>query len=114
MKAVWQHGLLTVRDILTVVNQHRDQSITRTTVLKQVQRLEDAGYLKRDDSRPALYSSLVSEADATRTLTRNFTRHIFDGSPLKMVRSLFDDKKLKPSEVEELKELIRKLDNPSE
>ena len=114
MKVVWQHGSQTVRDIFTAVNEQRERGVTRTTVLKQVQRLEDAGYLDRDDSRPACYTSLVDEADATKALTRNFTRNVFDGSPLKMVRSFFDDEKLKPAEIDELKELIRKLDSSSQ
>ena len=114
MKVVWQHGSLTVRGIFTAVNEHRVQDVIRTTVLKQVQRLEDAGYLARDDSRPACYTSLVEEAEATKALTRNFTRNVFDGSPLKMVRSFFDDEKLKPTEIAELKELISKLDSSSQ
>ena len=111
MKVIWQHGALSVREMLTHVNQRRKQPVTRTTVLKQVQRLEENGYLRRDDSRPALYSPLVTEEDGTRELTREFTRSVFDGSPLKMIRSFFNDKKLNPNEVAELKDLLRKLDN---
>ncbi|MGB0993547.1 MAG: BlaI/MecI/CopY family transcriptional regulator [Akkermansiaceae bacterium] len=113
MQVIWRDGSLSVKQLLTAINRSRPQPITRTTVLKQVQRLEVFGYLQRDDSRPALYSALVLEKDATQALTRDFAHQVFGGSPLKMVRSFFDDEKLKPSEVEELKELIRKLDSES-
>ncbi len=64
-----QEGLYFIGYIFTAVNEQRERGVTRTTVLKQVQRLEDAGYLVRDDSRPASYTSLVDEADATKAAT---------------------------------------------
>ena len=56
--------------------------------------------------RVTAYASLIDEADATSTLTRNFTHHVFGGSALKMVRSFVDHGSLSPREIQELKELI--------
>ena len=109
MQSVWKTEPATVNDLADHLNSGKDEKVGRTTVLKIIQRLEETGYLKRDDGRPACYSSTVDAQTVTTRITRNFTEKFFGASPLEAVRCLLENQELSPDEFEELQGIVNQL-----
>ena len=107
MKAVWAEGAPTVKEVLELINRQRAEPVTRNTVLKQMQRLTEKGWLQpQEEKRPLRYEALVDQETASASMTEAFTQSVFDGSPLSLVRCLIEGGRLKPGEMESLRELI--------
>lgn len=109
MQSVWKTEPATVSDLTEHLNSGRGEKVGRTTVLKMVQRLEENGYLERDDGRPACYSSTLDARTATMRITRNFAEKFFGASPLQAVRCLLENQHLSPDEFEELQDIVNRL-----
>ena len=107
MQLVWNLEPVTVRNLVDEVNRKRTSKIVRTSVLKQVQRLEQQGYLNRNDSRPAQFSSTVSESEVSSRAASDLVRTFFGGSHMNLVRQMIDDQPLSDEEIEELTDLIK-------
>ncbi len=48
MAVIWDRGPLAVREVVAEVNAERAEPVARNTVLKQMQRLEEKGWLRRE------------------------------------------------------------------
>ena len=107
MQLVWNLEPVTVRTLVDEVNRKRTSKIVRTSVLKQVQRLEQQGYLNRNDSRPAQFSSTVSESEVSSRAASDLVRTFFGGSHMNLVRQMIDDQPLSDEEIEEITDLIK-------
>ena len=107
MQLVWNLEPVTVRTLVDEVNRKRTSKIVRTSVLKQVQRLEQQRYLNRSDSRPAQFSSTVSESEVSSRAASDLVRTFFGGSHMNLVRQMIDDQPLSDEEIEELTDLIK-------
>jgi len=107
MQLVWscdERGL-TVAEIWEKVSQHRD--VGRTTVLKSIQRLEARRWLRRAArSGVARYVAAVDHDETARTLASGFVDDFFDGSLSDLVLSLLGSRKIKPDEVNRLRQLL--------
>ncbi len=107
MDVIWDRGPISVRDVVVAVNETRDTPIVRNTVLKQIQRLEEKGWLRRvAGKRPAMYLAAANRHVAERAMAASLRDTLFGGSPLALVRSLIGDGSLTPGQVAELRQLI--------
>jgi len=106
MKIIWKSEPVSVRKVYEAINLQRKAPLTRTTILKHIQRLEAKGWLTRDDGRPALYKSSVSSQTATQSLMSAFKDMLFDGSTMSMVRCLVNEGHFNKDELSELQQLI--------
>ena len=111
MQIVWKRGSITVPEILVEINRGAPNELARTTVLKQVQRLEKAGYLERDSSRPAKFSARVSESEIRIRAMKSLTESFFQGSPLMLARQLFDSGEMDAEEIKELRQMIDRAES---
>ena len=107
MQLVWNLEPVTVRNLVDEVNRKRTSKIVRTSVLKQVQRLEQQEYLIRNDSRPAQFRSTVSESEVSSRAASDLVRTFFGGSHMNLVRQMIDDQPLSDEEIEEITDLIK-------
>jgi BlaI family transcriptional regulator, penicillinase repressor len=95
----------TVTEIWQVIGQQRD--VTRTTVLNQVDRLEKRGWLRRKKHEDGFrYIAARSRDEAARGLAEEFVESFFGGSASELVMSLHRSKKLKPSEIARLGDVL--------
>ena len=106
MKIIWESQPISVREVYEAINAPREEPLTRTTILKHIQRLEAKGWLERDDGRPARYRATVSSQRAENRLLASFKELVFDGSTMSMVRSLVGGSRLSKTELAELRALI--------
>ena len=113
MKIIWENEPISVRAVYDTINLERKDPLSRTTILKHIQRLEAKDWITRDDSRPARYKSLVSSKVATRNLILGFKEMLFDGSTMSMVRCLVNEGQLNRDELSELQQLIDSSESTS-
>ncbi|OWK40443.1 BlaI/MecI/CopY family transcriptional regulator [Fimbriiglobus ruber] len=107
---LWEHGPLTVREVLGHLAEGSEMPYT--TVLGLLQGMEKAGLVAHGDDQPAhRYSPLLTRAEATGTLLGDFVRRFFRGSAERLVLGLVDAKHLT---AEELKAIEERLKQPTE
>ena len=107
MEIVWSSGRggATVAEIWDAVSKTR--SVTRTTVLNLVDRLEKRGWLKRRQRKGIYrYTSAVTRKNTATLLAGEFVDDFFGGSATDLVMSLLGSKKLKSDEIDRLRRLL--------
>jgi BlaI family penicillinase repressor len=108
MDQIWQKQPVTVGELLQVVNEGRDEPITRSTLQTQLNRLEAKGWLLTDDSgRARLYRSAPTEKGGRGKVLSELKHRFFGGSGLSLVRCLVEEGGLTDEEMTELNQLIK-------
>jgi predicted transcriptional regulator len=109
LRALWDRGPSSVRDIHEALQHSRDSVYTGTAKMMQV--MCDKGLLKRDDSvRPQLYSPAVPEEHTQKQILRHVIQRVFGGSARKLVLRAVESEQLPPGEVAEIRKLLKKLE----
>jgi predicted transcriptional regulator len=110
LSLLWEHGPLTVRELLERIPSERP--LPYTTVLGLVQNMERAGLAAHDvESQTHRYRALVSRQEATGTLLSDFIERFFRGSAERLVLGLVDAQKLSAADLREIE--ARLADNPA-
>lgn len=107
LETVWaaQGRGATVTEIWEAIAEKR--SITRTTILNLVDRLEKRGWLRRKKADGAFrYVAAVDAATTARRMAEGFIDEFFGGSASEMVMSLLGGKRLTPQEAQRLRKLL--------
>ncbi len=107
MRELWRGGRLTVNEVHAAVNERLKKKLNRNTILVQLQRVENKGWIDHERvGRAYYYYPVVSYEQAAAELTRDFRQRMFDGSAVDLVKCLFQDGALDGGEIEELQALI--------
>lgn len=106
MQVVWRHPGLTAQEIFGALTGTEWSEATVKTLLN---RLLKKGALSFEKVGKAyLYTARVSEVECQRSETKSFIQRVCGGSILPMLAHFVQNEKLTPSEVAELKELLRR------
>lgn len=109
MTIFWQHGALSIRDVVALCPEPRPHF---NTVSTYVHILEKKGYLSRQKVGNSLsYSPLVGIEQYRQCTMKGVIRRFFDNSYMKIVSTLVHDENIS---VDELKELIRMVEQGRE
>lgn len=112
LHVLWANGPSTVRQVHESLSQTRD--LGYTTALKLMQIMHEKGLLSRqEDARSHTYTALVSEEDTQRGLVDRFVETAFRGSASKLVMQVLGQHKASREELDEIKNLLNKLDQDS-
>lgn len=92
------------------VGDHLPDQLSGSAIRAMLKRLEDKGFVKREDSdRGYLYSPAVSEAAASRSALSEIVRVFFNGSAAGAASALLGmSDKLNNDELDELEAMIAK------
>lgn len=113
LKALWDNGPATVRDVLEHLHS-RGRHVAYTTVQTLLSRLEQKRYVASDKSDLAyVYRAKVSRDRVTRSRLNTLLSQLYDGAAGPLVLQLVRAERLKPEEIEELHQLIDELDSRS-
>lgn len=106
LEVIWDKPAgATVAEVWQTISARRD--VARTTILNQMDRLENRGWLKRHKSPTGnRYVATISREQARRNLAAEFVDAFFDGSASQLVSNLLGAKKLTKSELEQLRQLL--------
>ncbi len=98
---LWEHGPLTVRDLLDHLD--RDHPLPYTTVLGLLQNMERARLVTHDvENQTHRYRALHSRAEATSTLLSDFVARFFRGSAERLVLGLVDADQLSADDLRQI------------
>lgn len=110
LKALWEVGPATVREVLTHLHE-RGRQLAYTTVQTLLTRLEQKRYVTSDKSDLAhVFRAKVTRDRVTRTRLKNLMSQLYDGAAGPLVLQLVRTEHLTPDEVIELQKLIERLD----
>jgi predicted transcriptional regulator len=109
LQLVWQHEPCMERQISDLVRKER--SVTRTTVLKTMQRLEAKGLLVRaEDQTPIRYRAGIARQQMLPALIGRFVEHVLNGSAEPLVAYFVgNSRRLSAKDIEALKAIARKI-----
>jgi predicted transcriptional regulator len=107
MQVLWQRGEhgATASEIWQAVCAER--AVGRTTVLKQIQRLEDRRWLRRIPGEGVVrYVAALAREQTARMLAAEFVDDFFGGSLSELVLSVLDARDISASDVQRLQQLL--------
>jgi predicted transcriptional regulator len=109
MNVVWDRGEVTVADVWKVLAARR--KVARNTVLTMITRLEEKGWLCRDDAGHAFRYRAARPRDATlRSLVRRLVDTAFGGSAEGMVMALLQGRGVSKEEAERIRAMIERAE----
>lgn len=109
LQVLWEKGPSTVRAVNDELLKQKD--VNYTTTLKLMQIMADKGILNRDETHMKHIYSVAEEEQKTKAhLLDKFVESMYKGSASKLVMQLLGNKKTSAQEMQEIKELLKKLE----
>ncbi|MDB5312895.1 MAG: putative transcriptional regulator [Gemmataceae bacterium] len=106
LELLWEHGPLTVREVLARLPG--GEEMPYTTVLGLLQGMERVGLVGHGDEQPAhRYRPTMTRDQATGTLLGDFVRRFFRGSAERLVLGLVDTRHLSAEDLRAIEEKIQ-------
>lgn len=109
LQVLWELGPSTVRDVNNELQNQKE--VNYTTTLKQMQLMVDKGMLNRDESQMKHIYSVAEDEQKTKShLLDKFVDSMYKGSASKLMMQLIGNKRPSKDELDEIKEMIKKLE----
>ena len=114
MQVIWKSGNpVTSNYILKELQGRRKWQLS--TLMTSLTRLSDKGFVSCDRSTGSnLYTSVISEKEYKAGASRHFLEKLYNNSIQNMVATLYSDKAIKDSDIEELRNFLDKLEDEQE
>jgi len=110
LKALWDQNPAPVRTVMNTLHT-RGRKVAYTTVQTMLTRLEQKGFVTSDKSGLAYaYRPTVTRERFSRSRLKSLLNQLYDGAAGPLVLQLIKTQRLKPDEIEELHQLIERLD----
>jgi BlaI family transcriptional regulator, penicillinase repressor len=109
LSILWKNGPSTVRFVNDEMKQNKN--VGYTTTLKLMQIMTEKGMVGREmDGRTHIYCALAKQEDAQVRMLDRLLEIAFEGSASKLVLQALGNHKTSDEELQEIKELIHKLE----
>lgn len=114
LREMWDGESHTVRELHDRISAQRQ--IGYTTILKQMQRMEEKGLIERVPSagRAHAYVAVQRGEEVQRGVVRRMVDSVFGGSVSGLVAQALGDRKISPDEVDEIRRAIELYDKERE
>jgi len=110
LQILWANEPASVRFINEELNKKRE--VGYTTTLKLMQIMLEKGLLTRTaEGRKHLYSSNIKKTETQTRLLDRFVEATFKGSAQRLMMQLLGNRKTSKADLEEIKDLIDKIEN---
>ena len=111
LRVLWEHGPLTVRQLMEHLPRGDRQPYT--TVLGLLQNMERAGLVTHEEEGLTYrYAPAVSRQEATGRLLHDFVQRFFRGSAEALVLGLVDAEALSPEELRDIEARLNQTAPP--
>jgi len=105
LKALWDNGPSSVRDIQSILNTDRPTGYT--TVLKMLQIMTEKGLVDRDETvRPQIYRPKASQSQTQRQLLRDLIHRAYGGSVKALVMQALGTSKTSRQTLDAIEKLL--------
>ncbi|MFI5162070.1 MAG: BlaI/MecI/CopY family transcriptional regulator [Sphingobacteriales bacterium] len=112
LQVLWKFGPSTVRFVNDKLNEQREVNYMSTQKLMLI--MLDKSFVTKDASQMThIYKASVDESKTKGYLLDRVVDNLFNGSASSLMMQLLGNKKISPEEIEEFKELIKKIDQKS-
>jgi predicted transcriptional regulator len=110
LQVLWKQGPSTVRFVNDTLNNMK-RAVQYTSTLKLMQIMAEKKMLTRDESSMKhIYHAAIEEKKTKGALLERFVDSMYNGSASSLVMQLLGNKKTSKKELQEIKELLSKLD----
>ncbi len=110
LQVLWKNGPATVRFVNDTLNEQK-RTVQYTSTLKLMQIMAEKKMLKRDETNMKHVYIPVMEEDKTKGfLLEKFVDSMFNGSASNLMMQLLGNKRTSKKELQEIKDLLNKLD----
>jgi len=110
MRVLWDSPAepLTVREVLTHINEGRKKPLAYTTVQTVLMILKDKQVVQVEPGpgRAHTFRALLSRDEVTASMVGDLVDRLFDGSVRPLLHRLVDDESLSTQELQDLKQFI--------
>jgi predicted transcriptional regulator len=111
LKVLWNHGSLTVREVLTHLHE-AGRRVAYTTAQTLLNRLEQKGFVTSNKSEFAyVYRAKLTRDRVTRSRLKTLVKQLYDGEAGPLVLQLIRNEQFTAAEIEQLQALIERLDS---
>lgn len=111
LQVLWQNGPSTVRFVNDTLNEQK-RVVQYTSTLKLMQIMAEKKMLKRDQTNMKhIYIAAIEERETKGVLLNRFVDAMFNGSASSLMLQLLGNKKTSKKELQEIKDMLNKLDN---
>ena len=111
LQVLWKHGPSTVRFVNDYLRDNV-RPVQYTSTLKLMQIMAEKKVLGRNEQQMKhIYHPLLEENSTKGLLINQMVNSLFDGSKTSLVMQLFGNSKTSRKELEEIKEMLREIDN---
>lgn len=105
MNILWRLSEGSVADVIEQLPKERDLAYTSVSTILRI--LEQKGVLKtRKEGRGHLYIPVLMKSEFEAKTLKHVVEHVFDGTPVSLVKQLLGSGQLKREDVEELRKLL--------
>nr|WP_067058254.1 BlaI/MecI/CopY family transcriptional regulator [Mucilaginibacter sp. L294] len=109
LQVLWEIGPATVRAVNDELQKQKE--VNYATTLKFMQLMAEKGMLIRDESQMKHIYSVAEEEQKTKShLLDKFVDSMYKGSASKLVLQLLGNKKSSQQELQEIKDILKKLE----
>ena len=109
LQVLWEIGPATVRTVNDELQKQKE--VNYATTLKFMQMMAEKGMLIRDESQMKHIYSVAEEEQKTKShLLDKFVDSMYKGSASKLVLQLLGNKKNSQQELQEIKDILKKLE----
>jgi len=113
LQVLWQYGPSTVRFVNDKLNEQK-REVNYMSTQKLMLIMLEKGFLTKDASQMThIYEAAIDEGKTKGFLLDRVVDNLFNGSASSLMMQLLGNKKISPEEMEEFKELIKKIDQKS-
>ncbi len=106
MQVLWDRQPATVAEVAARVKSNRP--VNYSTVQTMLRILETKGYVAHEKTgRAFTYRPLIDQTQARRRALSHLVSGLFNNSPSLLVLNVLEDERIKPDELDRLKQLIR-------
>lgn len=110
LQILWKNGPSTARFVNDQLNKETREVIYMST-LKLMQIMLEKGFLKKDESQMKhIYWAAIEEGKTKGVMLDKVVDTLFNGSASSLLMQLLGNKQLTEKEMEEYRELIKKID----
>jgi BlaI family transcriptional regulator, penicillinase repressor len=106
LRALWDKGEATVRDLYEVISEQRP--LGYTSVLKMLQIMTEKGLVERTEAGKAhIYRAAASQEETQSQLLRDLSERLFAGSAAQLAMHALAMEPASAEEIEEIRKIIR-------
>ena len=110
LQVLWQFGPSTVRFVNDKLNEQK-REVNYMSTQKLMLIMLDKGFVTKDASQMThVYQASIEEGKTKGKMLDRVVDNLFNGSASNLMMQLLGNKKISAEEMEEFKELIKKLD----